>query len=365
MDIRRATTVPLREVFTNERTDLSAWLAGNIDFLNDYLPFELDADSVSPEAAAGDFWVDIVADASGDGEGTFKVIIENQLEQTDHDHLGKVLTYVAAFGARAAIWIAARARPEHVKAVQWLNDESPLDAWLFELETICIEGSPVAPILRQIAGPSEVTKRVKSEKAADRAQREANLRFWSIVLPRVAAACRPWGLWAGREPRGNVHSWQTAPWTSLPNIGYQMWVTAEGSWMSLKIDGETAEEVRYLLAQLEKHREQIEAEFGEPLEWRSREGQRSAYIRWDNPVKGGRNSDESDVEAAAVSLAEAAARFAAATKSAVAGLQPYVADDGVSVSNASPSATKSEDGAGSPTPAEGTSPQGVAERTGI
>lgn len=229
MRVHRVTSVPLREVWRHEQYGLSSWLAANIDFLNDYLPFELDAESVAPEAAAGEFWVDIVADAASGDDEPFKVIIENQLEQTDHDHLGKVLTYVAAFGARAAVWIAAKARPEHVKAVQWLNDESPLDAWLFQLETISIENSPVAPILRQIAGPSEVTRRVRSEKVATRAVRDAHLSFWSIVLPQVAASCKPWGLGSGREPKGNNHSWQALPDTPVGGIGLQLWVTTGGS----------------------------------------------------------------------------------------------------------------------------------------
>jgi hypothetical protein len=321
--IRRITSIPLREVWKHEQYGLSRWLADNIDFLNDYLPFELDVESVSPEAAAGEFWVDIVADGASDDDEPFKVIIENQLEQTDHDHLGKVLTYVAAFGARAAIWIASRARPEHVKAVQWLNDESPLDAWLFELEAISIEDSPVAPILRQIAGPSAVTRRVKTEKAATRAQRNANLEFWTIVLPQVAEACSEWGLWRGREPKGNVHSWQAVPDSPVGNIGLQLWVTSEGSWTSLKVWGKDPAEARYLFSQLEDRRGEIEDAFGGALDWRSSETQRSAAIRWDNPVTGGRNSDPDQIRAAGATLADATARLAAATIPHVRSLAPY------------------------------------------
>lgn len=321
-DIVRATSVPLRQVWPHEQRNLSRWLATNIDFLNGYLPFELDPESVSPEAAAGEFWVDLVADATGgDGDEPFKVVVENQLERTDHDHLGKVLTYVAAFDAAAAVWIAAAARPEHVKVVQWLNDETPLDVWLFQLEALSIDGSPVAPLLRQIAGPSEVTRWVKTEKAADRARRDACEAFWTVVLPEVRAACRRWGLWAGRDPKGNAHSWQAVPDAPRGGIGYQLWVTADGSWSSLKLWGNDPADAARMFDQLHADREAIETAFGGPLQWVQSDERRSATIRWDNPVAGGRSSDPDRLDDAARSLAEGTARLVEATIDRVRTLQ--------------------------------------------
>src|SRR5881394_785774 len=108
--------VPLREVWRHEAHNLTTWLEDNIDVLNDALDIELT--NVEREQAAGSFSVDLVAeDASG---GT--VVIENKLERSNHDHLGKLITYVSFTDARAAIWIVSDPRPEHVRAISWLNE---------------------------------------------------------------------------------------------------------------------------------------------------------------------------------------------------------------------------------------------------
>lgn len=224
----RVERVDLRSVWPREQQDFSRWLVENIDFLNDQLPFEVDPESLRPEQAAGEFSADVVGDAiDPDSAEPIKVVIENQLGRTDHDHLGKVLTYVAAFDAKAAIWIAARARPEHAKAVQWLNDESSIDAWLFGVEVIRIAGSRKAPLLTQIVGPSDLSRKAKVEKRASQADRGEKEAFWTVVLPKVADACRSLGVWQGRNPSGNVHVWQTVP-NSPGRIGWQMWVTHHG-----------------------------------------------------------------------------------------------------------------------------------------
>jgi RecB family endonuclease NucS len=103
--------VPLREVWRHEAHDFTAWLRDNIDVLNDALNLSLS--NAEREQAAGDFSVDLVAE----DESENPVVIENQLEKSNHDHLGKLLTYLVAIGARTAIWIVADPRPEHVSAI--------------------------------------------------------------------------------------------------------------------------------------------------------------------------------------------------------------------------------------------------------
>ena len=116
MSIGKIERVPLRQVWRHEALDFTTWLEQNIDALSEVL--DLSLSSAEREQSAGDFSVDIVAE---DGSGN-TVIIENQLEQSDHDHLGKLVTYVSMLEAKAAIWIVAAPRPEHVRAVAWLND---------------------------------------------------------------------------------------------------------------------------------------------------------------------------------------------------------------------------------------------------
>lgn len=116
--IQKIARIPLRDAFRHEAMDFTRWLEENIDVLNDCLDITLS--NAEREQAAGDFNVDIVAE---DDSGA-KVIIENQLEKSDHDHLGKVITYLVALEAKTAIWTAADPRPEHVSAITWLNESS-------------------------------------------------------------------------------------------------------------------------------------------------------------------------------------------------------------------------------------------------
>ena len=122
--IGRLERVPLREVWMHEAHDFTQWLELNIDVLNDALDLEIV--NVDREQAAGKFSIDLVAE---DIHGR-QLIIENQLEKSDHDHLGKLITYLTALGAKGAIWIVKDPRPEHVAAVQWLTRRSiPISGW--------------------------------------------------------------------------------------------------------------------------------------------------------------------------------------------------------------------------------------------
>ena len=141
--------VNLREVWEHEALHFTPWLEENIDVLNNEIDLSLSI--VEREQAAGDFSVDLVAeDESGN-----PVIIENQLERSNHDHLGKLITYLTAIGAKAAIWIVEDPRPEHIGAISWLNESSAASFYLLKLEAVRIEDSPLAPLLTLIVGPSE------------------------------------------------------------------------------------------------------------------------------------------------------------------------------------------------------------------
>ncbi len=110
--------VPLRDIWKHEAYDFTSWLQDNIDVLNDALGLSLS--NPEREQTAGSFNVDLVAE----DENGNPVIIENQLEKSDHNHLGKLITYLTAIGAKTAIWIVADPRPEHVSAISWLNESS-------------------------------------------------------------------------------------------------------------------------------------------------------------------------------------------------------------------------------------------------
>src|SRR3954469_475192 len=139
--VGRLERVPLREVWPHEALDFTRWLEENTDVLSEVLDFELQ--NVERERAAGSFSVDLIGE---DGDSR-PVVIENQLERSDHDHLGKLITYLTAFDAARAVWIVADPRPEHVGAVTWLNESSSSSFYLLKVEAVRILGSPPAPLL--------------------------------------------------------------------------------------------------------------------------------------------------------------------------------------------------------------------------
>ena len=140
--------VPLRQVWEHEAYDFTQWLQENIDVLNTAL--DLNLVNVDREQAAGSFSIDLVAEDEGGGT----VIIENQLEKSNHDHLGKLITYLTGMGAKAAVWIVSDPRPEHVAAIAWLNEGSSAAFYMVKVEAVRIGDSPAAPLFTLI-GPAQ------------------------------------------------------------------------------------------------------------------------------------------------------------------------------------------------------------------
>jgi hypothetical protein len=174
--VGRLARVALREVWAHEALDFTKWLQENLDVLSAVTGLSLE--SAEREQAAGAFNVDLVAE---DGSGG-SVIIENQLEQTNHDHLGKLMTYLASVGARAAVWISASPRPEHVQAVGWLNESAAEDFYLVKLEAVRIGGSPPAPLLTLITGPSAETDDAGRTKKDLAERHNLRYRWWAQLL---------------------------------------------------------------------------------------------------------------------------------------------------------------------------------------
>ena len=169
--------VPLREAWPHEAHDFTKWLAEeqNLATLGTAVGIELEL--IETESSVGSFNVDIYAQESGTGR---KVIIENQLEDTNHDHLGKVITYAAGKGAEVVIWVVARARDEHRQAIEWLNQHTDSDFGFFlvEVELWKIGDSLPAPRFGVVEQPNEWTKTVRLSEGLSETEK-VKLAYWT------------------------------------------------------------------------------------------------------------------------------------------------------------------------------------------
>ena len=176
-DLDKIEKVDLRDVWAHEALDFTKWLSqdASLKMLGDAVGVELEL--IETEASVGSFNVDIYAQEAGTGR---KVIIENQLEDTNHDHLGKVITYAAGKGAEVVIWVVARARDEHRQAIEWLNQHTDSDFGFFlvEIELWRIGGSKPAPRFNVVEQPNEWTKTLKSAEGLSETDR-VKLSYWT------------------------------------------------------------------------------------------------------------------------------------------------------------------------------------------
>lgn len=154
----------LRTIWPHEAIDFTPWLAqdDNIDILADAVGLEITVDEV--ESAVGDFNVDIFASEIGTGR---KIIIENQLEETNHDHLGKLITYASGKSADVIIWLVKHAREEHKAAIEWLNNhtDDKIGFFLCEIKLYKIGDSEPAVKFEIIEKPNDWSKEVKKSEA--------------------------------------------------------------------------------------------------------------------------------------------------------------------------------------------------------
>src|SRR3989344_5193756 len=144
MSLAKLKKIDLREAWKREAGDFTKWLAEepNLRLLSDEIGFDIKL--IQAEAAVGDFNVDILAEEENTGK---KIIIENQLEVTDHDHLGKIITYASGYDASVIVWIVKGVREEHRQAVDWLNEHTDenIEFFLLQIELWQIGDSPFAP----------------------------------------------------------------------------------------------------------------------------------------------------------------------------------------------------------------------------
>jgi len=252
--------VPLREIWPHEAADFTPWLATeeNITLLANAIGMELEVEDV--ERSVGPYSADIVArDATGG-----LVIIENQLEKTDHDHLGKCLTYASVLDAKNVVWIAREFTDEHKKAFDWLNDKTGVDVGFFavRLELWRIDESKPAVRFNVVSHPAEIVKQGHQESTGELSPtRKLQLEWWTAVKNELISSKVISG---GQRPRPRY--WFDV---ALGRSGFGLSCIANVPskkigirvYLSARRGGDAA------LEQLLESKEEIENEIGQKLEW--------------------------------------------------------------------------------------------------
>ena len=271
--------VDLRLVWPNEESDFTPWLADqkNLAILGEALGMSLEF--VSREEAVGPYSADILCRDSNDGT---QVVIENQLESTDHDHLGKLLTYAAHLGARVLVWVAKSFTDQHRAALDWLNEVSETGTRFFglEIELWQIGDSARAPKFNVVAQPNDWTKEGTDAATLTDTQR-MQLRFWEGFTEFVAR-------------NGKVVTKPHAPkpqnWLGMAGVGrggfflygvMSTWTEAGGHELRAEFVI-TGEHSNHYFDLLHAHRDDIEKEheFAEELQWHNPADVKQRKIYW-------------------------------------------------------------------------------------
>ena len=276
--IAKLEPVPLRQLWAHEERGFSAWLENNLDRLADVVGFPL----LNPvrEKEVGRFSLDLLVET----EGGVQVIIENQLAITNHDHLGKVLTYLSNLEAKIAIWVAGEVREEHAEAVRWLNEFTPADVafYLVKLSAYRIGDSPPAPHFAVVAGPSAEARVIGTEKK-DLAQRQVLLlKFWGQLLERARQRGVPYH--AQRSPGRD--SWLSAGAGVRSGVSYNYNVWTDSTAAELWIQSEDTTENKRIFDHLYTQRAAIENAFGGALTWDRLDDKRASRVRAEVTVGG-------------------------------------------------------------------------------
>lgn len=271
MEFGKLTRINPRDVWFKEATDFTPWLADNIGALGEALGMELELSQ--QEASVGEFSLDLLAKDLGTGH---TVIIENQLTQTDHDHLGKLLTYASGFNASVIVWVAEVIRDEHRQALEWLNQRTDEDTLFFGvvIEIIKIDNSKPAYIFRPVVSPSEWQKsRKRQAKSTTTAKGEQYRQYFQELIDELRVKHKYTNAKIGQPQNWYAFSSGITGVTFNAVFGQGGKVRTE-----LYIDFGDAEKNKMLFDRLSEQKEDIHHSFGGDLEWEPMDEKRACRI---------------------------------------------------------------------------------------
>lgn len=263
--------IPLREKWEHEANKFTPWLASNIQILGDAL--NLDLELTEREASVGDFSLDLLAQDLGSSR---IVVIENQLTQTDHDHLGKLLTYAAGFDASIVIWISEEVRNEHRQAMEWLNQRTDTETQFFAVvpEILQIDNSNPALEFKLVVSPNEWQKSKRQKSSTNPSSKGEKYRSYTQMLIDELKEEHKFT----KARAGQPYNWYNFS-SGIAGISYGVWF-ARGSKVLTYVNINQNVRVNRLdlFDALEKRKEKIESDFDGLLEWNRAEEQQSSWV---------------------------------------------------------------------------------------
>lgn len=285
--LSRLRSVAIREVWKHEAHDFTIWLLENADVLGEALGMDLEL--TEAERRVGGFALDLIGT---DLATNTVVIVENQLEQTDHSHLGQLLTYAGGTDPSTIVWCAPAFREEHRAALDWLNEHTDEETRFFgvEISAVRIDDSRPAPLFRVVAKPNDWTKQLHTERAAVTLSPKslAYQDFWNELLTRIRTEHPSWT----RSTAAPSQSWITLPY-GTSSIWYGMAFTLAGPRIELYFGGPDAEAN---LAEFERfvvHRALLDEQFGPTVTYDALPGKKACRIHLVRQ-EGGVVSDDRD-----------------------------------------------------------------------
>ncbi|PQP50705.1 DUF4268 domain-containing protein [Mycolicibacterium austroafricanum] len=275
----RLEPVEPRSVWDHEAQSFTPWLLQNVDVLSDLLGMDLELNAA--EHPVGDFSLDLLGrDVNDDSV----VIVENQLERSDHSHLGQLLTYAAGTDPRNVVWITTAFRSEHRAALDWLNEHTDPDTRFFgvEIEVVRIGDSPYAPNFKLVAQPNDWGKQVKAGTGVGGLSERSKLywSFWQLFLDRISTEHPTWT----KAKASTADSWYDLP-TGSSNIVYSTAFALKGLRVQLYFRSPDAAENLDRFNALRAMQTQFEDALGEPAVWDEKPGKKAATVYVQAPFK--------------------------------------------------------------------------------
>lgn len=261
-----------RTIWKHEAHDFTPWLVEHIAMLGEALGLDLEV--VSREADVGDFSVDILARDLGRDR---LVVIENQLEATDHSHLGQLITYAAGLEASVVIWVSREFREEHRQALDWLNrgDGAATEYFGVAVEVVQIDASKPAVSFRLVASPNNWSRQSKRGPGLDEVsgKRAAYQGFFQLLIDELREKHKFTNAKAGQPQNWYSFTSGTRGFTYGMSFAQGGELRAE-----IYIDSGDREANQAAFDALHADKARIEAELGEPLRWERLDNRRACRI---------------------------------------------------------------------------------------